>query len=194
MAWESGSGRSSGRRSPQIYDEIFGSRSTQLATCGGAREGCRTATGAGARPFGCAGPSCSRSYGFASRKRRASGRARRAKLSAGSNEGGELDAQGLLIDSSVGDAGGARKVCLTMGISSSARSPHRFCSPARRVSGLEAARRHVPDEWQAGTHRASAAAARPRPKKSLDARSLPGRSLLLRLHPRHDAVQLLRPL
>ena len=35
--------------------------------------------------------------------------------------------------------------------------------------------------------------ARPRPKKhKVDARSLPRRRLLLRLHPRHDAVELLR--
>ena len=153
------------------------------------------AADAAARTFGCAGPPrSSRSYGFASRKRRASGRACRASC-----EGGEEVSENLLRKARCSWTMYAtraehEKFVLRWGYLHQLAPPHRFCSPARRVSGLEAARRHVPDEWQAGTHRASAAAARPRPKKSLDARSLPGRSLLLRLHPRHDAVQLLRPL
>ena len=53
---------------------------------------------------------------------------------------------------------------------------------------------HAPEEWQVRKHREPPPrTARPRPKKQVDARSLPRRPLLLRLHPRNNPMQLLRP-
>ena len=60
-------------------------RSNRLAACVGAREGCRGATEAGARSFGCTGPPGTGrkpTSGFGKPKRRATGRACPRKLTA----------------------------------------------------------------------------------------------------------------
>ena len=87
----------------------------RLATCVGAREQ-RCVSGRKALSLhGAVGQAFWPILGFASRMRRASGRACPKKLRAHSKRGGEADAQRLLIDSNVCMRRGAHKVYPKMG-------------------------------------------------------------------------------